>query len=188
MGPRRVFLKWPPPGEFDQHTLRTHLLTTTNSARLLQLAVPLVRTHGFTRTALARAVLDLPQPHAEPLPDAAVTALFGQGDDARRTLVRAWLDDARCQMRREESPVSTSTMRDVLYARMRTNEPVLRHLPEVRRTFFLVSHARLTFLPRHSHCSRRLRVFCPLTRSPSSSTPRVSRTKRAGSLNRMPKR
>jgi len=95
----------------------------------LQLAVPLVKTHGFTRAALGRAVLDLPEPHSEPLPDGAVTALFGRGDDARRTLVRAWLEDARCRMRRDDHD-PTSTVRDVLHARMRTNEPVLEHLPE----------------------------------------------------------
>ncbi|KAF8556237.1 hypothetical protein OG21DRAFT_1495759 [Imleria badia] len=99
---------------------------STTSARLLQRAFPLVKTHGFTRTALARAALDLPEPHAEPLPDAAVTALFGHGDDARRTLVRAWLEDARCQMKH----ANPSHMRDVLHARLRTNEPVLAHLPE----------------------------------------------------------
>ena len=80
-------------------------------------------------------MLDLPEPHSEPLSDGAVTALFGRGDDARRTLVRAWLEDARCRMRREPA----STMRDVLHARMRMNEPVLEHLPEVR---FVLSCAR----------------------------------------------
>ena len=133
----------------------------TTTARLLQLAVPLVKTHGFTRAALARAVLDLPQPHAEPLPDAAVTALFGRGDNARRTLVRAWLEDARGRMRRDAG-TSALCMRDVLHARMRTNEPVLEHLPEVRCS---PSNAprptRLTTGPRHSHCSRRRPAFCP---------------------------
>lgn len=120
----------------------TELITHTNSARLLQLAVPLVKTHGFTRAALARAVLDLPQPHMEPLSDGAVTALFGRGDDARRTLINAWLEDARCRMKRDNHHVDAGTstgawtptlnVRDVLYARLRTNEPVLEHLPEVR--------------------------------------------------------
>lgn len=101
---------------------------------MLQLAVPLVKTHGFTRAALARAVLDLPHPHSEPLPDGGVTALFGPGDDARRTLVNAWLEDARCRMRQDHHAGTTSSMsmRDVLYARLRMNEPVLVHLPEVR--------------------------------------------------------
>ena len=54
---------------------------------LLKLALPLVRTHGFTREALSRSVLALPKPHPEPLRDTAVSALFGEGDDARRTLI-----------------------------------------------------------------------------------------------------
>jgi len=107
-------------------------MTTTSTSRkvLLQLALPLVKTHGFTRTALSRAALDLPRPHEEPLPDLAVTALFGRGDDARRTLVHAWLDDARCRMRQDGRDTSTPSMRDVLHARMRMNEPVLEYLPE----------------------------------------------------------
>ncbi|KAG6374356.1 hypothetical protein JVT61DRAFT_4387 [Boletus reticuloceps] len=119
----------------------------TQSARLLQLALPLVKTHGFTRTALARAVLELPQPHAEPLPDAAVTALFGHGDNARRTLIRAWLDDACCRMEQDHASASASTvtMRDVLHARLRMNEPVLGHLAQ---GFALLStSSRLVPLP-----------------------------------------
>ena len=111
------------------HTRRKKTLTAP-STRLLQLAVPLVQTHGFTRAALARAVLDLPQPHAAPLPDGAVSALFGQGDDAQRTLVRAWLEDARSRMVLKEDGVAPR-MREVLQARLRMNAPVLAHLPEV---------------------------------------------------------
>ncbi|KAG6333094.1 hypothetical protein ID866_5996 [Astraeus odoratus] len=100
----------------------------TTSSKLLQLAVPLVRTHGFTREALARSVLSLPEPHSQPLPDTAVTALFGQGDNARRTLVNAWLEDARNRMR--EQGQATPDMRQVLRSRISMNEPVLEHLPE----------------------------------------------------------
>lgn len=99
------------------------------SSRLLQLAVPLVKSHGFTREALARSVLSLPKPHTEPLSDTAVSALFGQGDDARRTLLNAWLEDARRCMR-EEAPSESPRMRHVLRSRLAMNEPVLDHLPE----------------------------------------------------------
>ncbi|KIK99597.1 hypothetical protein PAXRUDRAFT_491106 [Paxillus rubicundulus Ve08.2h10] len=99
-----------------------------NSSKLLQLAIPLVKSHGFTREALARSVLHLPKPHPEPLPDISVTALFGRGDDARRALVNAWLEDARCRMKDNAS--ASASMRRVLHARMKTNEPVLGHLPE----------------------------------------------------------
>jgi ubiquinone biosynthesis protein COQ9 len=58
-----------------------------------------------------------------------VTALFGPGDDARRTLVHAWLDDARRRMKEEAA--ENMGIGDVLKARLRSNEPVLEHLPEV---------------------------------------------------------
>ncbi|KAI0648971.1 hypothetical protein C8Q79DRAFT_484405 [Trametes meyenii] len=100
--------------------------------QLLQLAVPLVRTHGFTREALARSVLSLPTPHEQPLSDAAVSSLFGQGDDARRTLIEGWLDEAREQMRTVSVPViqGTVSVRDILEIRLKVNEPVLQYLPE----------------------------------------------------------
>jgi ubiquinone biosynthesis protein COQ9 len=75
------------------------------------------------------SVLSLPTPLAHPLPDASVTALFGPGDDARRTLVHAWLDDARRRMKEEAA--ENMGIGDVLKARLRSNEPVLEHLPEV---------------------------------------------------------
>ncbi|KAI0359709.1 hypothetical protein OH77DRAFT_857820 [Trametes cingulata] len=96
--------------------------------QLLQLAVPLVKTYGFSREALARSVLALPTPHEQPLSDAAVSSLFGPGDEARRTLIDGWLDHAREQMR--ASVATPASVRDVLAARLRANEPVLQHLPE----------------------------------------------------------
>ncbi|KAI5892916.1 uncharacterized protein SCHCODRAFT_02627497 [Schizophyllum commune H4-8] len=100
-----------------------------SSRELLKLAVPLVRTHGFTRDALARSVLSLPKPHPEPLSDSAVSALFGSGTAAPKSLINAWLDegleDLRAAARR--GPV---TVPSALHARLRWNEPVLEHLPE----------------------------------------------------------
>jgi ubiquinone biosynthesis protein COQ9 len=101
----------------------------SSSSRLLQLAIPLVKTHGFTRKTLSLFVLSLPTPHAEPLSDTAISSLWGQGDDARRTLITAWQDDARQQMTNIQSP----TMREVLHKRLEFNEPVLSYLPEVRQ-------------------------------------------------------
>jgi ubiquinone biosynthesis protein COQ9 len=95
--------------------------------QLLKLATPLVQHHGFTRTALARSVLALPEPHAEPLSDSAVTALFGQGDAARRTLINAWLDEGRAHMR----AVPADGVKRALLARLEYNVPVLSYLPEV---------------------------------------------------------
>ncbi|KAG2107548.1 hypothetical protein BD769DRAFT_1693803 [Suillus cothurnatus] len=118
---------------------------TTTSAKLLKLALPLIKTHGFTREALSLSVLSLPTPLGRPLPDASVTALFGPGDDARRTLVHAWLDDARHQMK--EEAVEKIEMGDVLKARLKSNEPVLEHLPEAFALLASSSSLPLPLLP-----------------------------------------
>jgi ubiquinone biosynthesis protein COQ9 len=95
----------------------------------LKLSVPLVKHHGFTRTALARSALHLPEPHAEPLSDSAVTTLFGESDTARRTLINAWLDQGRAHMR--SLPVPVDGVKGALLARLEYNVPVLGYLPEV---------------------------------------------------------
>ncbi|KAH9915115.1 uncharacterized protein B0H18DRAFT_1087640 [Fomitopsis serialis] len=95
-------------------------------SQLLQLAIPLVHTYGFTRAALSHSVFRLPKPHSEQLSDSAVTALFGEDHDARKTLITAWLENARYQMKGAPSP----TIRDVLAQRLKLNEPVLQFLPE----------------------------------------------------------
>ena len=89
----------------------------------------MVQTYGFTRAALSHSVFRLPKPHPEQLSESAVTALFGHGDDARKTLINAWLDDARNQMRAAPEP----TIKAALKRRLRQNEPVLQFLPEVDR-------------------------------------------------------
>ncbi|KDQ57140.1 hypothetical protein JAAARDRAFT_157264 [Jaapia argillacea MUCL 33604] len=96
-------------------------------SQLLKSALPLIKDHGFTRQALSLSALSLPQPHKEPLSDSAVSALFGIGDDARRTLVEAWLDNAREEMVFGVAP----NVREILRARLKCNEPVLGYLPEV---------------------------------------------------------
>jgi ubiquinone biosynthesis protein COQ9 len=60
-----------------------------------------------------------------------VTALFGPGDDARRTFISAWLADANA--RAMPTPVSgtpTVPLKAALVARLRKNTPVLHYLPE----------------------------------------------------------
>lgn len=112
------------------------LLTHIYSARLLQLSLPLVKTYGFSRETLARSALCLDssdRAHAEPLSDTAVSALFGPGDEARRTLIEAWLKEG---LRSMENPAQrngevSTRMRDALRARLEYNEPVLGHLSEV---------------------------------------------------------
>ena len=111
----------------------------------MKLATPLVQHHGFTRTALAHSVLALPEPHAEPLSESAVTALFGQGDAARRTLINAWFDDGRAHMR----AVPVDGVKRALLARLEYNVPVLRHLPEVCPIRLIMGHGMLTGKFRH---------------------------------------
>ncbi|KAM6490573.1 hypothetical protein JOM56_013916 [Amanita muscaria] len=93
---------------------------------LLRAALPLIQTHGFTRDALARSVLSLTQ-HKEPLSDQAVSFLFGHGDDARRTLIKAWLDEGITRIR---DPLPNPTLAQILHERLKYNEPVLSFLPE----------------------------------------------------------
>ncbi|KAJ7285254.1 hypothetical protein C8J57DRAFT_1290995 [Mycena rebaudengoi] len=93
-------------------------MTSGSGVRLLKLALPLISEHGFTRTALARS----------PLSDTAVSALFGNGDLARKTLIHAWLDDGVSSMKTTTG--APTTIKDALHARLAYNEPVLSHLPE----------------------------------------------------------
>ncbi|KAF5382167.1 hypothetical protein D9615_004462 [Tricholomella constricta] len=135
-----------------------------SSARLLRLAIPLVSTHGFTREALARSVLTLPssEAHSEPLSDTAVTALFGEGDIARRILICAWLDDG---LRHIQSAPPRSTLKQVLRARLEFNEPVLHHLPEAFS--ILASPAKSVFLldprPALQHAAKIADEACHVT-------------------------
>ena len=110
-------------------------------SQLLRSAVPLVKDYGFTREALARSVLanndTSLKEHKEPLSEYALDALFGTGNDARRTLIHAWLDEGLAEMRKqtgEQRQLDTSatlTLRQVLHARLAYNEPALPHIPEV---------------------------------------------------------
>ncbi|KAJ7096507.1 hypothetical protein B0H15DRAFT_825490 [Mycena belliarum] len=134
----------------------------TSSARLLKLALPLIQEHGFTRAALARSVLHLPPPqaHAAPLSDTAVSALFGNGDFARKTLIGAWLDGGL-----ESMQGSSASLKEALHARLAYNEPVLAHLPEA---FALLSApgsqlAPIDPLPALKHAARVADEACYLS-------------------------
>ncbi|THV07223.1 hypothetical protein K435DRAFT_709899 [Dendrothele bispora CBS 962.96] len=96
--------------------------------QLLKIAVSLVPTFGFTREALSRSVLALPsaQAHLEPLSDRAVSALFGNGDNSRKTLIEAWLQEGLGHMKTVSSP----TMKEVLKTRLEYNQSALQYLPE----------------------------------------------------------
>ena len=120
-------------GKYHDQPVQHHRMKPCPRSQLLQLALPLVQTYGFTRAALSHSVFRLPKPHSEQLSESAVTALFGHGDDARKTLINAWLDDARNQMRAAPEP----TIKAALKRRLRQNEPVLQFLPEVDRIHIL---------------------------------------------------
>jgi len=110
---------------------------------LLRHAIPLVRTHGFKRQALSFAALSLPN-HTEPLSDTAVSALFGPGDEACKTLIQAWLEEGLDRMGRKdgdeggEKPRGIISIQDALKDRLKWNEPVLDHLPRVRRLWMRI--------------------------------------------------
>lgn len=97
---------------------------------MLKAATTLVKTHGFTRDALSQSVLHIRESsHTKPLQDTAISALFGPGDQARVALINAWLDEGVKSM---NSFAATKSVQSALEARLRWNEPVLQHLPEVR--------------------------------------------------------
>lgn len=135
---------------------------------LLKRALTHIPQYGFTRHALALSNVNTnplsasSQPSA-PLSDAAVTALFGNGNEAPKTLIRAWLAEGRANMIRNENALKVAssperesqpsilTMEEVLLRRLEWNEPVLHHLKDVRhpRPYLLkvVSDENYTHLP-----------------------------------------
>lgn len=122
-----------------------------HSMRLLAIALPLVRTHGFTREALANSVCHLPPPdtHNEPLSDAAVSALFGFGDSARRTLINSFFDHGIEHMKSCARDISQATghppsLQQLLQERLDFNRPVIHHLPEA---FALLASPQTTVPP-----------------------------------------
>lgn len=129
---------------------------------LLRHAIPLVRIHGFTRQALSVAATSLPTPHPEPLSDTAVSALFGSGDEARKTLIQAWLDEGISRMGRRENDEAEKikgsvSVKDALKDRLRWNEPVLHHLPEV--CLIRMHFGERMNCDRHLHYYRFLKTF-----------------------------
>ncbi|TFL03662.1 hypothetical protein BDV98DRAFT_395024 [Pterulicium gracile] len=114
------------------------------TSTLLLRALPLIRTHGFTRETLSLAGAvptssgpnTTSKPAGEPLSDRAVSALFGEGDEARKTLIRAWLAEGLSAMNDTTSVVEGQvsqpmTVRDALRRRLEYNTPVLHQLPEI---------------------------------------------------------
>lgn len=109
--------------------------------QLLRCALSLVSEHGFTRQTLSLAALCLPEPHKEPLSDTAISALFGNGDAARQTLLNEWLAEGRRRMSDSEN----RDLNSILKHRLKWNESVLSYLPEVCAAFQLrrAHHVRI---------------------------------------------
>lgn len=116
------------------HVIKSLLGPVLMRDAILRQAVSLVREHGFTRKALSLAPVSLSNNLTNgPLSEIAITALFGRGDDARRTLVNAWLDEGLIEMgNRQEGQKEINSIRAALRRRLSWNEPVLELLPEVR--------------------------------------------------------
>ncbi|KAJ3483805.1 hypothetical protein NLI96_g6054 [Meripilus lineatus] len=128
-------------------------------ASLLQAAISSVKHSGFTRQTLANSVLSLPKPHDEPLSDSAVSSLFGEGDEARRTLIHAWLNDASTRMK--DAP--GRDVETLLVSRLEQNEPVVHLLPEAFA--LLLSPLGLPYLdirPDFSHATNIANEACRL--------------------------
>jgi ubiquinone biosynthesis protein COQ9 len=106
---------------------------------LLKRAFARIPEFGFTRHTLALCNSVHGRPDVPLLSDTAVTALFGPGDEARRTLIRAWMQEGRAQMavraeaasRDPASKQQARTMQAVLLERLKWNIPVLDHLKDV---------------------------------------------------------
>lgn len=108
-----------------------------------------IPTHGFTRRSIA---LSIPASGTQ-LSETAISALFGAGDNADRTLIRAWLEEGRAQMgsaaphNRDSSSSAGSTpsatMEEVLLRRLKWNEPVLHHLKDVRYHFMGLTYYKM---------------------------------------------
>lgn len=155
--------------------LRNAMSSMTRDA-LLKLALPLVKNHGFTRSTLSLAVMYSPSgSHTAPLNDTAVDALFGEGDEARRTLIHAWLDDARSSLRTSysqggsaTSTTRTPSLENVLKTRLSKNEDVLKHLPEVS-TYRSNSEVLTSFMRDSDPLRHSLSLPHPQPSPPSSS-------------------
>jgi ubiquinone biosynthesis protein COQ9 len=98
----------------------------------------LIPTYGFSRQTLAVAALHLPRPHSEPLSDGAITALFGAGNEARKNLAWAWLEEGRRRMKGPEDATENTQRMAIpievsLRRRLQWNVPLLDKLPEVGR-------------------------------------------------------
>lgn len=129
---------------------------SANAAALLKRSFPLIPQHGFTRKTimLASGRVSTREDGEESngrLSETAISALFGAGDNARRTLIEAWfkegiVDMGASQTMAKENATSLPatappTLSDLLQRRLEWNKPVNQHLPEVGLLFLRGSFA-----------------------------------------------
>lgn len=140
---------------------------------ILRHAMPLIPAHGFTRECLSNAAASVTG--AQSFGDTEVTALFGRGDEAKKTFIRAWLKEGLHDMATTHPNVAIaepsgsakpSNLEHLLRRRLMYNENVLRHLPEVSwRCSFSCSlnNVQLLIGPIISGCSSSGRYTSPFT-------------------------
>ncbi len=110
----------------------------SSAQALLKRAVKLVPTHGFTRETLALSTVS--DGKESRLSQTAISALFGPGDEATKTLIRAWMEQGREDMKCVASQSDkVPDMQDVLLRRLRWNESTLPHLKDVSTTRMFMS-------------------------------------------------
>ncbi len=110
----------------------------SSAQALLKRAVKLVPTHGFTRETLALSTVS--DGKESRLSQTAISALFGPGDEATKTLIRAWMEQGREDMKCVASHSDkVPDMQDVLLRRLRWNESTLPHLKDVSTTRMFMS-------------------------------------------------
>lgn len=114
---------------------------------ILRHAFTHVPTYGFTRQSLALASASV-SPTGTRLGDTAISALFGAGSEAEKTLLKAWMEEGRMRMSElDEVHVDVGKgkgravqMEDVLRRRLEWNEPVLDQLKDVSSDYSVLSY------------------------------------------------
>ena len=108
-------------------------LEMSSAKAILKRAVKLVPTHGFTRETLALSeISDAADGRGSPLSETAVSALFGPGHEATKTLIKAWMDEGREDMKLAvNESAQVPDIQSVLLRRLRWNERALPHLKDV---------------------------------------------------------
>lgn len=110
-----------------------HEAMSNTTQTILRHAFTHIPTYGFTRQSLALASASV-SPTGTRLGDTAISALFGAGSEAEKTLLKAWMEEGRmrmCELGEGKGKGRAVQMEDVLQRRLEWNEPVLDHLKDV---------------------------------------------------------